>query len=333
MHVGNHYSLPDVVRWTRRDVYLLFAISAVPTVLYAGLGQRWLALPWVPVGLLGTAVAFVTGFKNNAAYNRVWEARQIWGGIVNASRTFAMMVRDMPTGDAHQLAADRAAFGRRHIAWLTALRYQLREPRGWEHMSLPHNAEYRSTWFTVAELAGDADAQLARSLSPAEMGRLAGITNRAAFLLGMHSEHLAALAARGALTEQRHVALAKVVAELVDQQGRAERIKNFPYPRQFATVNLVFMRLFIVAVPLGLLPELAKFGDAHAWLTIPVATLLTWVFHTLERVGESAENPFEGGSNDVPITQLARAIEIDVRQLLDLGDVPPPLAPVHQILM
>src|SRR5262245_19704661 len=97
MHTGNNYRFLEVILWTRRDLYFLFVLSAIPTALYTLLGWKFLALPWLPIALLGTAVAFVVGFKNNASYERVWEARKIWGGIVNSSRSFGMMVKDFTT--------------------------------------------------------------------------------------------------------------------------------------------------------------------------------------------------------------------------------------------
>ncbi len=80
MHVGNNYSFKEVVFWTRRDIYFQIVISTIPTFLFAVLDWKWLAIPWLPVALIGTAVAFVIGFKNNASYDRMWEARRIWGG-------------------------------------------------------------------------------------------------------------------------------------------------------------------------------------------------------------------------------------------------------------
>ena len=60
------------------------------------------------------------------------------------------------------------------------------------------------------------------------------------------------------------------------------------------------------------------------WFSIPFSALLAWVFHTMEAIGENTENPFEGGPNDVPITDLSRGIEIDIRQLIDDTDIPGP---------
>jgi putative membrane protein len=86
-------------------------------------------------------------------------------------------------------------------------------------------------------------------------------------------------------------------------------------------------------VPFGMAQEFRKLDGAPVWLAIPFSVVVTWLFLALEKVGESTENPFEGSANDVPITALSRTIEIDLRQMLAESDVPPPLAPVHDILM
>lgn len=86
-------------------------------------------------------------------------------------------------------------------------------------------------------------------------------------------------------------------------------------------------------MPLGLLNEFQKLGDDCVWLTIPFSTLVSWVFTAMDKVGESSENPFEGGPNDIPMTALCRAIEIDLRDMIDETDLPAPLTPVHNILL
>jgi putative membrane protein len=337
MHAGDHYGLREYLRWSRHDSYWLAAIAALPTLLYLLLGWRWLAVPWVPIALVGTAAAFVSGFKNNASYNRAWEARQIYGAIVNTSRTWGVLTRDFvhesDALSASEAAAVRTRLVHRHVAWLTALRYQLRQPRAWEVMSRPNNVEYRARYYTVAELTGDLQAELAALLSPEDVERLRGVSNRATQLLALQSAQLADLATRGALEPNRHVALARVVADLYDQQGRCERIKNFPYPRQFATHNLFFIRLFVWLMPLGVLGEFAKLGDGWVWLAVPFSFLVGWVFNAMEKLGEMTENPFEGGPNDVPITALSRTIEIDLREMLGEAAVPPALVAVNKILM
>jgi putative membrane protein len=348
MHTGKRYRLRELLVWTKRETLSMTAIAIVPTLLSAGLGWRWIEVPWVPIAMLGTASAFTVGFRNNATYARTWEARQIWGGIVNASRAWGLMARDLvglapaPEGAAweasrEEVAPDSAALAsvlvHRQVAWLTALRYQLREPRGWENMDRADNIAYQQRYYAVPEHDGALPAELARLLGPDEAAHVLAQANRATAILGLQSAQLRALAAAGALDAYRHVALARQLAELLELQGRCERIKNFPYPRQFATLNYWFIRLFVWLVPFGMLQEFRKLDTVAVWLTIPFSVIVTWLFLALEKVGESTENPFEGSANDVPITTLSRTIEIDLRQLLGERDVPPALAPVHAILM
>lgn len=125
----------------------------------------------------------------------------------------------------------------------------------------------------------------------------------------------------------------EVLKDFFTHQGKAERIKKFPYPRQFATINMFFIRLFVILVPFGMLDEFAKLGDYGIWLTIPFSVVVGWVFTSLEQVGESTENPFEGGANDIPMEALSRTIEIDLREMLEESDLPSAVAPVNQILM
>ena len=328
MHAGTRYSLRTFLRWMRRDLVWLVALSALPVVLSELLGWTWVAVPWVPVALVGTAAAFIVGFRNNATYARLWEGRQVYGAIVNASRTWGMTARDFVRDPA---VVRELVY--RHLAWLTALRYQLRQPRVWETAGRGANADYRAHTFTVAELTGDLGAELAALVGPEEAAAVMAQANRATQLTARQSARLADPAAAGVLDPNRHVALQRVLADLTDQQGRCERLKNFPYPRQFATINMYFVRLFAWLLPFGLLGEFRELGPGRAWLTVPFAAAVGWVFVAMERVGEATENPFEGGANDVPITALSRTIEIDLREMLGEPEPPPALAPVHDILL
>ena len=86
-------------------------------------------------------------------------------------------------------------------------------------------------------------------------------------------------------------------------------------------------------IPLGMLQEFEKFGAHLVWLSIPFSTLSGWVFTTMEKIGESSENPFEGSANDVPISQMSRTIEIDMREMLGETDLPPALQPKNNIIL
>lgn len=328
MHTGKNFTLSQVLKWTFRDILLLTIVATIPTVGYELFEFKWLTIPWLPVALLGTAVAFMVGFKNNASYDRLWEARRIWGGIVNASRSWGVMAIDFTGSSDHATILIH-----RHIAWLTALRFQLREPRTWEAMNQPHNIEFRKTWYQVEEQDEKLTDHLKKWLKPEELEVILSKSNKAAHILALQSAHLAALSKSGTINDFRHMELQKLITELYNQQGASERIKNFPYPRQYATVNLYFIKAFVLLIPLGLLPEFAKLGEHMVWLTIPFSVLCSWIFTTMEKIGEATESPFEGGANDVPITAISRTIEIDLCEMLNQSDLPKPKKSVNEILM
>ena len=339
MHVGLRFSLRQVLRWTRREIYMFLLIALVPTVLYEFLGQTWIAIPWLPVALLGTAVAFLVGFKNNASYDRLWEARKIWGAIVNSSRSWALMARDFVSAkyaegehSEEELKAIRKRLIYRHVAWLTALRHQLRQPRAWESMQKPYNAEYKQ-YYPVPEETVTLEDDLDDFLSNEDKELVLSRKNRATQIIGLQSKDLKDLHDAGLVDSFRHVEMQNLLTDLFTQQGKCERIKNFPYPRQFATLNVYFVRLFILLLPFGMLNEFKEMGECLVWLTIPFTALVAWVFHTMEKIGEATENPFEGGANDIPMANLSRTIEIDLRELIDETDLPEPTKPVYDILM
>lgn len=139
MYTKKVYNIKDMIKWTRYETLLFVAIITLFVGLYSFLDLEWLKIPWTPLALIGTAVAFVIGFQNNSAYGRIWEARQIWGGIANTSRTFGMFVQDMISNEyvtekvsKEELQKEIKTLTYRHIAWMTALRHAMRESRPWE---------------------------------------------------------------------------------------------------------------------------------------------------------------------------------------------------------
>lgn len=335
MHTGKRYTPLEFFKWTFRDTLWLLVIATVPTVLYAS-GLYFIAIPWQPVVFLGTGLAFIIGFKNNASYGRLWEARQIYGSIINDSRSFAYTLRDA-LGGKQSDTVHKMIY--RHIAWLTALRFQLREPRSWENMQKSSNQEFQSDHYDIPERNGRLEDVLKDYLGEEELKYILSKKNRATQLTAMQSETLAALRKDGTINDFQWRELQNALIRLTDGQGRAERIKNFPYPRNFASMATYLMFIFIIMLPFGLLKEYDHLGDrtilegCTIWFNIPFSAMVAWAFHTLDTVGESAVNPFEGSANDVPITQISRTIEIDLRDMLDEATLPEPIVPRNNIVL
>ena len=367
MYTRRIFPVAGIIKWTRRHILLFFVISTIPVLLFDLFGLKWLHVPWLPLGVLGTAVAFIVSFKNNASYDRLWEARKIWGGIVNASRTWTIMVKDVINNDhtkekrsKDELAVIHRELVHRHVAWLTALRYQLRADKPWEqHLkSGKSNREFREKHYLVCEDTIPIEDAIKPYISEDEFNEVFAKGNRASQFLGVQSRRLRELMEEGLIEDFRHMEMANMLKEFYALQGKSERIKNFPYPRQFATLNYVFVWVFIILLPFGIMEGFESIGEhliddladhvSHTtalhqiqefiakhfvWFSIPFSTLLAWVFHTMEVIGENTENPFEGGPNDVPITDLSRGIEIDIRQLIDDENIPEPYNWKNDIVM
>ncbi len=340
MHTKKTYTTLEMMLWTRYETISFILIITAWVAAYYFLDLYWLQIPWAPISLIGTAVAFIIGFQNNAAYDRIWEARKIWGGIVNTSRTFGMSIQDMITNEYAQNTLDKKELDKeiktltyRHIGWMTALRHAMRQPKQWETTA---NHKTNKEW---GHRPPEVDSSLEKDIKPyvsdIDFEYIMSKSNKQTALLYLQSHHLRALKEKGVVWEFSFLQLEGVLEELFTLQGKSERIKNFPYPRHYATLNHLFMWIFVLLLPLALVPQFAEIGvilaetkpfigDLFVWFSIPFYVIVAWIFHTMERIGRTGENPFEGTANDVPISTISRGIEIDLRQNLgeDLSEIP-----------
>ncbi|WP_034257659.1 bestrophin family protein [Altibacter lentus] len=334
MYTRKVFRVVDMVKWTRYETLLFITIITVFVGLYTFLDLEWLKIPWTPLALIGTAVAFVIGFQNNSAYGRIWEARKIWGGIVNISRTFGMYVKHMLSNEhvkeklsEKELQQEIKILTYRHIAWMTALRHAMRTSKPWETVVHEKTNKEWSKMVRPPEWDSTVETDIGPYLSQQDLEYVRDKNNKPTALLYLQSKHLQKLKEKGVVWEFSFLELENVLKEMFTLQGQSERIKNFPYPRQFATLNHYFMWLFVMILPLAIVPQFAEIGTEISssrpiigaifiWLSIPFYVIVAWIFHTMERIGRTGENPFEGSANDVPISTIARGIEIDLRQNL-----------------
>jgi putative membrane protein len=338
MYTKKVYSLKDMVKWTRYETLFFILYVTIAVALHQFFELDWLKIPWTPLALIGTAVAFVIGFQNNSAYGRIWEARKIWGGIVNSSRTFGMFVQDMLTNEhsaiklsKEELQHEIRKLTYRHIAWMTALRHAMRMPKPWETVLQEKGNRDWLKMVQIPEMVSTLQADLTDYLSESDINYVLAKNNKQTAILYLQSHHLRRLKESGLIWEFSFLQLEGLLEELFTLQGKSERIKNFPYPRHFASLNHYFMWVFVLLLPLALVPQFHEIGleinktpsiigDMFVWFTIPFYVIVAWVFHTMERIGRTGENPFEGSGNDVPISTIARGIEIDLRQNLGESD-------------
>lgn len=310
---------------------------------YYFMGWYYIDIPFQPLSLIGIAVAFLIGFKNNQAYDRFWEGRKIWGAIVNYSRTWGNQVlhvlsqdtaRDM---DAAEFREEQRVLIYRHIAWLHALRLQLRLPNSF---SLKENMlveNFLHKHHDNEKICATIDPYL----DAAENADLKQRRNVATHLVKLQGAHLQRLKEKHGLMDGfDYTMMMKVLEELYNFQGKCERIKNTPFPRQFAYFSKLFTYIFVLLLPCGLLDvfegEMASgpkpMPEWYIFLMLPLSVLISWMFLTWEVVGNNSEDPFENRPNDVPMTALTRTIEIDLRDMLDEENLPQKWAAKDDIL-
>jgi len=346
MYVNKRFKLINVIRFTGKQTFWLLLWSCIVFALHAVFHDNWVKIPWLPISVIGTAVAFYVGFKNNQAYDRLWEARKIWGAIVNSSRAWGSMVKaylsnqfatqDYSSEELHSL---KAKLIHRHIAWLYSLRSQLLIPTSWEHINQGGAKGRRATEAQMKRFGvgliddHDTEALLKENLPPEEYDRLINYKNTATQIIDQQAQDLTKLRAMDVIDDFRHMELQNVLNDFYIHQGKAERIKKFPLPRQYGNSSQIFIGIFLFLLPFGMLTEFHKLGETAAWLAIPFTIIVGWVFIMMELVGDYSENPFEGLGNDIPMLALSRVIEIDLREMLGEENLPAPIAAVEGVLM
>jgi putative membrane protein len=327
MYTAKEFSFKLLWHFARKNLFRTLVVSTVAVILYQVLGFTFVAIPFLPVGTIGTAVAFYVGFKNNQAYDRLWEARKLWGGFTNTSRNFSAQLI--------ALVEDKAVVREllfRHIAYLNILRLQLRKTIPWATSRDNLHQTFRGERAELEEF----DQGLKNILEENNKGEyyetLRAKNNVASGILKLQILELTRLKREKKIDEYEHSDLVRHVNECFNLQGGCERLKSTPLFRQYSIFSRVFVVLFIYLLPFGLLKDLSNLAEWGVWLTIPFSMLISWVFFTMEQIGEFSENPFDNSVSDTPIAAICRNIEIDIKEFLGEA-LPEKMNPVNDVLL
>lgn len=344
MIIQKTFKIGQILAWSGHHVVWLLAWAALVAGLY-DLKIIDFELPWVPASIIGTAVAFYVGFKNNSAYDRMWEARKIWGAIINSSRAWGMYVDGFITNlfaeskfndDEIKNVKKRLIY--RHIGWLYALRSQLLVSAPWEHINQGFfyrmAAKRYQKYYGIGLVADEVTkVELKNYLPEDEHDRLINNVNTATQIINEQSRDLTKLREEGLIEDFRHMEMSNLLYHFYEHQGKAERIKKFPLPRQYANLSRIFVGIFIFILPFTLIPMLMSLGTWGYAISILITALIGWVYVMMEIVGDYSENPFQGMANDIPMLSLCRTIEIDLLEMLGETDIPPAIEAKKGILM
>ena len=310
MIVKRNFNPIRVMGYVRKELSLATGISVIVLILHR---QEILsvALPFSISAILGSALAIFIAFRNNSAYGRWWEARTLWGGIVNSSRILARLVITFTDSHAHQPNYDKVrseAFKKemvyRIIAWVHALRMHLRKQ--------------------------DQKQDLIPFLSEDEFLLLQHVQNVPNSIHMLTGRKIYEAMANGTLGGFDSFQMEGQLASLANLQSGCERIKNTPLLRQYDYFTRVFLFTFILLLPFSLIGDFAKLN--FDFLVIPVSLIISFVFAIIGKVGEVNENPFENRITDVPLTALCNAVERDLKEMLGETELPRETIPENGFL-
>lgn len=262
----------------------------------------------VPIALItvpGTVIALLLAFRTNSAYDRWWEARIIWGAIVNDSRTWVRQLmtfvtfEDQKSENYHKI--EKMAF--RQIAWNYALSSHLRRQ--------------------------DASESIEQLIDRGEIKLLLDKSNIPNGILYNQASDVKQLYKEGKIDSYQMVQLDETLSKLTDSMGKCERIKNTIFPSSYSLLVDLLIYMWIIFLPFGLVGLV----DVIGYIIIPATTSLAFSFLVIDRIAIYMQDPFENKPSDTPMLTLSRTIEINIKQELGKKDIPEPLMPQNGVFM
>lgn len=294
-----------IAQYVKKELFLSFSTSVIAYFVFTKELVTF-SLPFSITATLGSALAIFIAFRNNSAYSRWWEARTLWGGIVNNSRIF---VREMSAFVNNAQAKGRITeaeatqykteLGHRQIAFAHVLRLQLRGQNNWEEVE--------------------------HLLTHDEFERLKKFNNKANMVLHIQTRRVEDGSRQRIFTPFDYATLEAKLTELANLQGGCERIKNTPLLRHYDYFTRLFLDTFIIILPFSLWKDVLSLGLDMG--LVPLCLLVSFVFASMNRIGEMVEDPFENRVADVPLSAICNTIERDLREQLGETELPDKLTP------
>lgn len=266
----------------------LIAVSIYATViavLYDSFHVTRITIPLSVPMILGTVISLLLGFRSNQAYDRWWEARIVWGAIVNDSRTLARQILTFVDNgyDSTDIQQFRERFIRRQIAWNFALSRHLRKEK---------------------PMIG-----LKNYILEEELDMVSRYTNAPASILELHGRDLNYALQKGWINRYQQIEMDSTITRLCDAMGKCERIKNTVFPSTYSMYIHFAMNLFIALLPFGLI-------EYFGYVEVPMVIAIAASFMLIEKMAIHLQDPFENKPTDTPMTQISKNIEKDLKQML-----------------
>lgn len=277
--------LKYVVGKIKGGLLLVTIYSIVIAILYNNFHVTRITIPISVPMVLGTVISLLLGFRSNQAYDRWWEARIIWGAIVNDSRSLTRQITSFVSNpyEDEDIEAFKSKFVRRQIAWCYALSHSLR--------------------------GEDPFQSITRLLDEDEVIYLSKFRNVPSGILKLHEMDLIHAMKMGWINEYQQVEIDKTLTRLCDSMGKCERIKNTVFPSTYSLYIHFALNLFIMLLPFGIIEYLG-------FMEIPLVIAISASFMLIEKMAIHLQDPFENKPTDTPMTTISKTIETDLKQIL-----------------
>lgn len=282
------------------EILAVTVYTLIINMLYYQYGIKEISIPISVPMVLGTVLSLLLAFRSNQAYDRWWEARTIWGAIVNDSRSLARQMMSIVDGDdSEEFRHFRQHFIKRQIAWNYALGQSLRKK--------------------------DPLRGLDRLLSRRELNHLAKYDNVPAGILQLHSRDIKYALQQEWLNPYQQIELDRTLTRLCDAMGKCERIKNTVFPATYSLYTHFAVIFFILLLPFALI-------DSLGIVEVPLVAAISASFLLIEKMAINLQDPFENKPTDTPMTAIARKVERDLLQISeeDIMPVDTELAPQEE---
>jgi len=280
-----------IFKKVKHELLYLLLVSVLVFVLTYLFRRRLPDMPLTIPTFIGTAISILLSFKLNQSYDRWWEARKVWGSIVNDSRSLVIQLNAFVKAGNDEVIK-RIAY--RQMAWCYSLGQLLRRL--------------------------DAAAGLEKFIPEKELESARLHANVPLALLQLHGTDIRKLREDGQLDIFAQVQLDNTLVRLCDSQGKAERIKSTVFPETYRLFLHLIIYLFVITLSIAL-------KNVSWYFEMPLLVLISSAFFLLEKSATYMQDPFENRPTDTPVSSIARTVEINIRQLLKETEVPPPYPP------
>lgn len=297
MLINKRIPLSFILNKVKYDLIYVLSVSLIVMFVTERYKDLLPEMPLTIPAFIGTAISILLSFKLSQSYDRWWEARKIWGAIVNDSRSFVMQLQTL-ISKGNEDAIKKMAF--RQIAWCYSLGQSLRGLNPTENLE--------------------------KYITPEEFEQLKQHSNKPLALLHLHGQDIRALKENNQLDTFSQIQLDNTLVRLCDAQGKSERIKTTVFPVTYRLFLHAIIYLFIVTLSISL-------KDIDALFEIPLLVLISTAFLLLEKSATHMQDPFENRPTDTAVTAIARTIEINIKQLLKEREIPQPKQPENFYLL